>query len=313
MAFPVSPTDGQVSTVNNIRYVYAAATSSWTRIAGAKYVAAASSPSNPNFGDLWYNTGTDALYEFISDGTSSYWVDVSSAGAGNISLVGDSTLEGNLAVGVDSRYSIGSNVGYLQNVYTNQAFANVATLGNVTTTNGLFWANGTSAVGPIYGNVQVAEYLPVYTGSLNPTSVSATNVTASANLFASASTPSVSTGTGALVVNGGLGLGGNLALGSSIIERVFTITDFAGVDINPSNGTIQMWTLGASRIPSASSFISGQSVTLMITAGAYSITWSGLSVTWVGGVAPTLSTTSITIIALWKSGSTIYGTSLGST
>jgi hypothetical protein len=133
------------------------------------------------------------------------------------------------------------------------------------------------------------------------------------NLFASASTASVSTGTGALVVNGGLGLGGNLALGSSIIERVFTITDGASVDINPANGTIQMWTLGASRTPSASSFISGQSVTLMVTAGPYSITWSGVSVTWVGGVAPTLSTTTITIIALWKSGSTIYGTSLGST
>ena len=313
MAFPVSPIDGQIAIVNNIRYVYAAATSSWTRLLGAKYVAAASSPSNPNLGDLWYNTGTDALYEFISDGTTSYWIDVSSAGAGNISLVGDSTLEGNLAVGVDSRYSIGSNVGYLQNVYTNQAFANVATLGNVTTTNGVFWANGTSAVGPIYGNAQVAEYLPVYTGTLTPSSVSATNVTASGNLFASALTPSISTGTGALVVNGGLGLGGNLALGSSIIERVYTITDFAGVDINPANGTIQMWTLGLSRTPSASGFISGQSVTLMITAGAYSITWSGLPVTWVGGVAPTLSTTAITIIALWKSGSTIYGTSLGST
>lgn len=313
MAFPVSPVDGQIATVNNIRYVYAAASGSWTRLLGSKYVAAASAPSNPSLGDQWYNTNTDAIYEFISDGTTSYWVDVSSAGAGNISLVGDSTLEGNIVVGVDSRYSIGSNVGYLQNVYTNQAFANVAILGNVTTTNGIFWANGTSAIGPIYGNTQVAQYLPAYTGTLNPTGVSATNVTASGNLFASAITPSVSTGTGALVVNGGLGLAGNLSLGSSIVERVYTITDFAGVDIDPANGTMQLWTLSASRTPTALYFTNGQSVTLTINSGAYSITWTSVPVTWITASAPSLSTTALTIIALWKANDVIYGTSVGTT
>jgi hypothetical protein len=313
MAFPVSPIDGQIATVNNIRYVFAAASTSWTRLVGTKYVAAASSPSNPNLGDQWYNTGSDALYEFISDGTTSYWVDISSEGAGNISLVGDSTLQGNVVLGVDSRYSIGTSAGYLQNIYANQAFANVANIGNVVTTSGMFWANGVSAIGPIYGNAQVATYLPNYAGSITAASVASDTVVATGTVSVLSSAVSTSSATGAVVVTGGLGLGGNLALGASIIERVFTISDAAGVDISPANGTIQMWTLGASRTPTALTFSSGQSMTLMITAGVYSITWSSVPVTWIGGSAPSLSTSSITTLALWKSGSTIYGTSLGST
>lgn len=313
MAFPTSPVDGQIATVNNIRYVFALATSSWTRLLGTKYVAAASSPSNPNLGDQWYNTGTDALYEYMSDGTTSFWIDISSAGVGNLSLVGDSTLQGNVTLGVDSRYRIGAVTGYLQSIHSNVIVGNtanitVANVGTISTANGLFWANGTSAIGPIYGNTQVATYLPTHTGA-----VTASNVTASSNIFVSATTASTSTGTGALVVNGGLGLAGNLSLGSSIVERIFTITDGASVDINPANGTMQLWTLGASRTPTALSFVNGQSVTITINSGVYSITWSSVPVTWITAVAPTLSTTALTIIALWKANNVIYGTSVGTT
>ena len=194
MAFPTSPVDGQISTVNNIRYVFAAASSSWTRLLGTKYVASASAPSNPNLGDQWYNTVTDALYEYISDGTTSYWVDMSSEGAGNLSLIGDSTLEGNLAPGVDSVYRIGSPTGYLKNIYTSTAVANVANVavanitvahvGNLSTTNGLFWANGASAIGPIYTNTNVEAYLPTFTGALNPTTiVNSGNLTVGGNII----------------------------------------------------------------------------------------------------------------------------------
>jgi hypothetical protein len=313
MPFPTSPIDGQISTVNNIRYVFAVATGSWTRLLGTKYVASASSPSNPNLGDQWYDTNTDALYEFISDGATSYWVDMSSEGAGNLSLIGDSTLQGNVAPGVDSRYSIGSATGYLQNVYANLAFANVANIGNVVTTSGVFWANGTSAIGPIYGNTQVSTYLSEYTGLIKAANVTSDTFIATGTVSVLSSTASTSATTGAMIVTGGLGLSGNLALGASIIERVFTITDGASVDISPANGTIQMWSLAASRTPTAVTFSSGQSVTLMITAGIYSITWSSVPVIWIGGSAPGLSTSSITTLALWKSGANIYGTSLGST
>lgn len=95
-------------------------------------------------------------------------------------------------------------------------------------------------------------------------------------------------------------------------ETVYAITDGVGFEINPANGGIQTITLGASRTPVATNFSSGQSVTLMIDDGsAYTITWSSVAVTWVGGSAPTLATSGYTVVELWKSGSTIYGALVG--
>ncbi len=100
-------------------------------------------------------------------------------------------------------------------------------------------------------------------------------------------------------------------LQGSSTEKVFTITDGASVVINPNNGGMQVWTLGANRTPTAS-FEEGQSVTLMVDDGtAYAITWSSISPTWVGGTAPTLATSGFTVIELWKRSSTIYGAWVG--
>ena len=93
-------------------------------------------------------------------------------------------------------------------------------------------------------------------------------------------------------------------------ETVFAISDGASVDLDPANGTIQTWTLGASRSPTATNFAAGQSMTLMVLDGtAYTITWP--SVTWVGGSAPTLDTTKYTVIELWKVSTTLYGALVG--
>lgn len=93
-------------------------------------------------------------------------------------------------------------------------------------------------------------------------------------------------------------------------DTVFTITDGASVDIDPDNGGIQVWTLGANRSPTANNFDAGAKVMLMIDDGSsYTITWP--SVNWVGGVAPTLATSGYSIIELWKVGSQLYGAFAG--
>lgn len=101
-----------------------------------------------------------------------------------------------------------------------------------------------------------------------------------------------------------------------ITDTPFAITDGASVDINPSNGFIQTWTLASSRTPiSPTSFTSGQAVMLAITAGANTITWTSVAVSWTkqggSGTAPTLSTSATSFIILHKIGSTIYGSYLG--
>lgn len=100
----------------------------------------------------------------------------------------------------------------------------------------------------------------------------------------------------------------------TLTDTVYTIVDGASVDLNPVNGGIQVWTLGAHRTATASSFTSGQSLILGINDGSgYSLTFP--TITWSkqggGGSAPTLSTSAYTWIVLWKVGSTLYGSYLG--
>lgn len=98
-------------------------------------------------------------------------------------------------------------------------------------------------------------------------------------------------------------------------ETVFTITDGASVNLNPNNGTIQLWTLGNNRTPNQTGWNAGQSMTLMVDDGsARTITWTTLGVVWMtnSGSAPVLKTTGYTTIVLWKVSTTIYGGVVGS-
>lgn len=114
----------------------------------------------------------------------------------------------------------------------------------------------------------------------------------------------------------GVGLTDPVITGT-ITEDVFTITDGAGFEVDPSNGSVQLITLGASRTPKATNFLAGESVTLMVDDGtAYALTWTDSTwgtggVTWVGGSAPTLATSGYTVIQLWKVGTKVYGARVG--
>lgn len=106
----------------------------------------------------------------------------------------------------------------------------------------------------------------------------------------------------------------SVVLNDGYTEEVFAITDGATVNLDPNNGSIQTWTLGANRTPGQANWASGQSITLMIDDGAArTISWATLAVVWEtnGGNQPTLSLTSLTVITLWKVGTTIYGARVG--
>jgi hypothetical protein len=102
-------------------------------------------------------------------------------------------------------------------------------------------------------------------------------------------------------------------LNDGYTEEVFAVTGTTPA-LSPTNGSIQTWTLTANSTPTAGTWAAGQSLTLMVDDGtAYTITWTSLAVTWKtnSGVAPTLNTTGVTAIQLWKVGSVIYGARVG--
>lgn len=109
------------------------------------------------------------------------------------------------------------------------------------------------------------------------------------------------------------------AIIGTILEDIFTITDGAAFEIDPSNGSIQLITLGASRTPKATNFANGESVLLMVDDGsAYTLTWTDATfgtsgVVWKtnAGAAPTLNTTGYTVIVLWEVAGQVYGARVG--
>lgn len=84
MSFPISPTNGQTVTINNVVYTYNAGNNSWTGAGvttntstSTKFYTSATAPIGPNVGDRWYKTTTDVMYEYVNDGAgNTYWVDI---------------------------------------------------------------------------------------------------------------------------------------------------------------------------------------------------------------------------------------------
>ena len=105
---------------------------------GIVYTASTSPPAGPDLADQWYDTANDVLYEYISDGTSQYWVDVNSpAFAGGV--VANVAISGSMIPNANLVYNIGSpstvfNTAYINTVNVsaavNSSLINVGTLAN---------------------------------------------------------------------------------------------------------------------------------------------------------------------------------------
>lgn len=102
-------------------------------------------------------------------------------------------------------------------------------------------------------------------------------------------------------------------LNAGYTEQVFAVTGTTPA-LSPTNGSIQTWTLTGNSTPTSGTWADGQSLTLMVDDGsAFTITWTSLAVTWKtdSGAAPTLQTTGLTAIVLWKVGAVVYGARVG--
>lgn len=101
----------------------------------------------------------------------------------------------------------------------------------------------------------------------------------------------------------------------TVVENVYAWTSTTGAvttELEPANGSIQTVTLTGSITSLTDNLAAGEAITLIINDGtAYTITWP--TTTWVNnaGAAPTLATTGVTVVALWKVSTTLYGALVG--
>jgi hypothetical protein len=190
MSFPDSPNDLEITIVNGITYEYSAAKTAWVRRkvsladitftgnvtankvytteirwagnnaifnAGITYTAS-TSPVAAKVGDQWYNTANDVLYEYVNDGTTSYWVDIQSLGTSTGNAVAksldDITLSGNLILTANLLYSIGGDTGRLRHIYAGNITTVTANATTINTVGVAALGNITAANVTTTGNVQ---------------------------------------------------------------------------------------------------------------------------------------------------------------
>jgi hypothetical protein len=197
-------TAGNIVTTSGVYWANGAAYSSGSG-GGITYTASATAPSSPSAGNFWYDTSTDIKYQYINDGTSSYWVDQSyPTSFGNLTVANTLTVGGSIVgTTTNSNYALASNVSLYESV-------------TATTTNATFY--------PMLSGITTG----------NTASFTASGLTfnpSTGNLVLAGTTTSTSTTTGALVVSGGVGISGNIVTAG-------TANKFTGcVAIGSSNPT----------------------------------------------------------------------------
>ena len=154
-----------------------------------------------------------------------------------------------------------------------------------------------------YAQQAAAAVAAIPAGTINDSTTSDTSVWSSSKVSAELGGK----------LNATSGTASGLTLNDGYTEEVFAVTG-TNPALSPANGSIQTWTLSGASTPTYGTWAAGQSILLMITAGANTITWP--TTTWSkvggGGAAPTLTSSGATCVILWKVGTTTYGALLGS-
>ena len=195
---------GNIVTTSGVYWANGAAYSSGSG-GGITYTTSNTAPSSPSAGNFWYEPATDIKYQYINDGTSSYWVDQSyPTSFGNLTVANTLTVNGSIVgTATNANYSLAANVAIYESV-------------TATTTNATFY--------PMLSGITTGNTASFTSSSLvyNPST---------GNLVVASTTASTSTTTGALVVSGGVGISGNIVTAG-------TANKFTGcVAIGSSNPT----------------------------------------------------------------------------
>ena len=102
---------------------------------------------------------------------------------------------------------------------------------------------------------------------------------------------------------------GSIDVNGEVVELTRNATLSGTQALNPALGTIQRIVMSGN-ITFTDNLADGESITLMVDDGAGRIiTWP--TIAWKGGTAPTLDTTNLTVIQVWKINSTLYGANVG--
>ena len=198
---------------------------------GGGYTSDTAPPASPIIGDQWYDTATDILYEYIEDGTSSYWVDVLSplftsglttSLVGNLSITGflntTRTVSATGNISTLSNISVKGNANIFGNILGgNITVNNQARIGSNLTVVGYTTMSNITATGNIISSGTITT-----TGNIAANNISVTNNISTLNMV-----------TGNLSVTGTVN--GNLSLTGNVTADDLTSTDLVSGNITTTN------------------------------------------------------------------------------
>ena len=206
---------------------------------GITYTANIAPPPDPNIGDQWWDTDNDVLYEFISDGISTYWVDTTSpAFAGGV--VANVVISGNMLPVANATFNIGN-----ASAYFNTAFLQTASVaGNVVAGR----VRSDTVVASVLANTTAIN---LQTNGTNALSVDSNQYITTYRRFAASSMPIGSVVQTVMSSS----LGGSITNSTSYVD-----VSYATVTITPSSATSKIVILATG----TSSFtpVSGNNVTV---------------------------------------------------
>jgi hypothetical protein len=111
-------TAGNIVTTNGVYWANGAAYSSGSGGGGITYTTSNTAPASPSAGNFWYEPATDIKYQYINDGTSSYWVDQSyPTSFGNLTVANTLTVGGTIiGTTTNTNYALAANVSLYESV-----------------------------------------------------------------------------------------------------------------------------------------------------------------------------------------------------
>lgn len=125
--FPASPTNGQVYTSGGSSWTYDSAKLAWrsSPYEPGAAITSSSAPTNPQNGDIWYDTDDGTTFVYYNDGTSSQWAEIrsqiatSSVGMVPITPTSISVTSGSGSIGATGTVTFtGSSTISLNTVFT---------------------------------------------------------------------------------------------------------------------------------------------------------------------------------------------------
>jgi len=174
---------------------------------GIRKTSSTTAPASPIVGDTWYKTDTDTLYQYINDGTSNYWIDISGATVANISPQTNQTLNDIVIVSgtpatntTSGALQVQGGAGITGNVFAGNLSTTTVAASNFTYANGVSILLGNEGT---YSNANVTAYLTAKTVAISD----AGNVTSSGTYFNTAGLTVLNgnvTATGTTATIGGL-------------------------------------------------------------------------------------------------------------